>query len=75
MVAYPHISFSVCNSLERKIYDYPHKSATQEMFRIKVSHAKPKKDEAAINMVLAIETRSQIGVATRERAMEDQECG
>jgi hypothetical protein len=45
------------------------------MFRIKVSHAKPKKDEAAINMVLAIETRSQIGVATRERAMEDQECG
>ncbi len=66
MVACPHISFSVCNSLEHKIYDYPHKLATQEMFRIKVSHAKPKKDEVAINMVLNIETRSHIGVAQKK---------
>jgi hypothetical protein len=29
------------------------------MFQNKVSHAKPKKDEAAINMVLVIETRNQ----------------
>jgi hypothetical protein len=49
----------ICNSLEHKIYDCPHRSVAQEMFRKKVSHVEPKKDEAIINLVLVVETRSQ----------------
>ncbi len=48
----------ICNSLEHKIYDYPHKLTTQYMFQDKVSHIEPKKDKAAIIMVLAITTKS-----------------
>jgi hypothetical protein len=44
--------------MEHKIYDYPHKLIAEEMFRDKVSHAKPKKDEVTINMVLVVEMRS-----------------
>jgi hypothetical protein len=49
----------ICNSLEHKIYDCPHKLATQEMFRDKVSHVELKKDEVIVNMVLTSEIRSQ----------------
>jgi len=44
--------------LEHNIYDCPHNSIAQEMFRNEVSLAKQKNDEIAINMVLTIETKS-----------------
>ncbi len=49
----------ICNSLEHKIYDCPHKLVAQEMFQNKVSHVEPKKDEVVVNMVLTIEMKSQ----------------
>jgi hypothetical protein len=39
-------------------YEYPHKSIAHEIFRNKVSHAKFKKDEAIVNMVLIVTTKS-----------------
>jgi hypothetical protein len=54
-------SFNVVSSIiENKIYDYPHKDIIQAMFKEKVVATAPKKNDVAINMVLAITTRSQI---------------
>jgi hypothetical protein len=44
--------------MEHKIYDYPHKLVAHEMFQDKVSHVEPKRDEAVVNMVLVVATRS-----------------
>ncbi len=55
----PIYHYFICNSLEHKIYDCPHKLAAQEMFQDKVSHAELKKDDATINMVLDVEIKSQ----------------
>jgi hypothetical protein len=48
----------ICNSLKHKVYEYPHKLVAQEMFQDKVSHAKPKKDQVVVNMVLVVEMKS-----------------
>jgi hypothetical protein len=50
----------VYNFFEHKIYDCLHKDVGQAMFREKVMTIAPKKDDVAVNMVLAITTHSQI---------------
>jgi len=49
----------ICNSLEHKIFDYPHCQATQDMFKDKGSPMEPKKKPPTINMVLAMTIRSR----------------
>ncbi len=36
--------YFICNFVEHKIYDYPHKDATQAMFREKAGMVTPKQD-------------------------------
>jgi hypothetical protein len=50
----------VYNSIEHKIYNYHNKDAIQVMFREKATLVTPKKEDVAINMILAITTHSQI---------------
>jgi hypothetical protein len=47
------------NSIEHKIYNYPHKDAVQAMFTKKTMATIPKKEDV-VNMVLVVITRSQI---------------
>ncbi len=62
----------ICNSLKHNIYDYIHKSMAWKMFRDKASHAKLKKDETAINMVLIVTTKSQNLKLVLSQAKEPQ---
>jgi hypothetical protein len=48
----------VYSFIEHKIYNYPLKGVTQEMFKEKVTMVEVKKD--AVNMVMAITTCSQL---------------
>ncbi len=47
----------ICNFVELKIYNYPHKDVTQVMFKEKAMTITPKKEDV-VNMVLAITTHS-----------------
>jgi len=48
----------VYNFIEHKIYNYPFKGVTQEMFKEKVTMVEAKKD--VVNMVMAITTCRQL---------------
>lgn len=50
----------ICNCVEHKIYDYPHKDVIQAMFREKALVVTFEEDNVVINMVLAITTYDQI---------------
>jgi hypothetical protein len=48
------------NSIEHKIYNYPHKDAAQALFTKKTMTTIPKKENVVVNMVLVVITHSQI---------------
>ncbi len=50
----------ICNSIEHKIYNCPHKDVAQVMFRKKVVTATPKKENVVVNMVLVVITCNQV---------------
>ncbi len=50
----------ICNFVKHKIYDYLYKDVAQVMFKEKAMATTPKKDNVAINMVLAVTTCSHI---------------
>jgi hypothetical protein len=50
--------YFICNSIEHKIYDCLYKDAAHAMFKEKATTITPKKDDVAVNMVLAITTRN-----------------
>jgi hypothetical protein len=52
--------YFIYNSIEHKIYDFPHKDVIQAMLREKAMTTTLEKDDVAINIVLAITAHSQI---------------
>jgi hypothetical protein len=52
-------SYFICNGLDHKIFDYLHQQVALEMFKNKKANFEVKKKNVAVNMVLAIMTKSQ----------------
>jgi hypothetical protein len=62
----------ICGSLDHKIYDFPHKHVTHEIFKDKISTTKPKKEDVVVNMVLTnLTTKSKV-VKTTQLVFNDK---
>ncbi len=72
----PVSSFTIASSIiEHKIYDYLHKDTSQAMFKEKTMAIAPKKDDVAINMVLAPEIIYKKCGIPGEKTFQEQELG
>lgn len=50
----------ICNFVEHKVYNCPHKDMVLAMFKEKATLAEVKKENVSVNMVLVITTHNQL---------------